>query len=239
MKPRFGLAEKIAAAARTPASAFDKALAEAIELHRALAALPQLDAPDVRANRLTAKATLRAAMALAGSTEKKLAALEARLAQAPGDHPLLDRLLSVVVAGYATTRRELGAFVEPPHAATAHTLVRTPKEEFGAYRAEAREFDTTIPELIALGVKRATEQHLEVWGAIEDAEQHAAERAHLEQRMRGLCAALDAPPQDEVAVHWIDRGKSVAFLAYRRARRVGIGEGGAALVAALAAPIGA
>jgi hypothetical protein len=233
MNPRFGLAQKIAAAARTPASAFDKTLAEAIELHHALAALPQLDAPDVRRNRLTAKATLRAAMALAGSTEKKLTALEARLAQAPGDHPLLDRLVGVVVAGYGITRRELGAFVEPPSAATAHTLVRVTKEDFSAFRHEAREFDTTIPELVALGIKRAAEQHLEVWGEIEDAEQYAAERARLEQRMRDLCAALDAPPQDEVAVHWIDRTKSVAFLAYRRAPSVGIGEGGAALVAAL------
>lgn len=193
------------------------------------------DYNDLRHNRATAKATLAAALALAGSTEPKLTALQSRLDQLD-EHALIDALIAAVVRGYATTRSDRAALTEPPAAATAHSLVRVPKEEFGAFRREAADWDTTVAEVIALGIKIAGEQFPDVWGSITDPAKHAADSAALTARFAELCAALSTDvPSEEREDQIIDRRQSLVRVVFRRAPQVGIYEPDAAaqLVASL------
>jgi hypothetical protein len=228
-KARFGqLAEKIVAAA-TSLDPFSKALEEAIKLHKQLNGAAAASAFDLRHKRASAAGTLAAALPLAGSDAKKLAALEQRLRDVD-EHPQIDRLIAGVVAGYANTTTERGhvCFVEPPAAATIGTTLSLGRDGLAALRAECRDWETSVAECIAYAIKLAGEQYPNVWGGADD-----AARAKLEERLQELYATLNNPPAEQTQVQWIAKEKSVARIVYAAASTVGVGEGGAALVAYL------
>lgn len=182
------------------ASQFDEAVDEALAIYRELSdASNQFG--DARDEKLSARGYLAEALRNARTDQKKIEALDKVVARLPEDgNEHLFRFLSTATQQAAATRMDKGVNLRPP-VGNLHRLIGGDAADYVGVIVESNALGSNPFELVALAALRATRDHPDNFGNIDDWDKHHAALEEKRRRLDDLYAAI-AETWKDAPIEW-------------------------------------
>lgn len=181
-------------------SKFDKAIDEAREIYRELSDVSN-QFHDARDEKLSARGYLAEALKNARTDLKKVEALDKVVAKLPEDgNAQLFRFLSTATQQAAATRYDKSVNLRPP-VGNLHRLIGGDAAAFVGVIVQSNALGSNPFELVALAAYRATRDHPENFGRIDDWDKHHAALEEKQRRLNELYAQISEAWKDS-PIEW-------------------------------------
>lgn len=168
---------------------FEQAVDEALEIHRSLVAVCSTYG-DARDEKLSAKGYMAEALKNARTDLKKIEALDKVVAKLPEDgNADLLRFVAQVTKQAAATKASEGCNLRPVNG-NLHYFVNSDGAAYVAVMVQASMIGTNPLQLVALAAYRATRDHPENFGRIDDWDKHHAALEEKHARLSELSAQI-------------------------------------------------